>query len=30
MYIMSLDLRLSYVLKMWNDQLRDCQTLLHN
>jgi hypothetical protein len=30
MYIVSLDLRLSYVLKMWIDLLRDYQTLLRN
>jgi hypothetical protein len=30
MYIVSLDLRLSHVLKMWNDLLRDYQTLLRN
>ena len=29
-YVESSDLRLSYVLKMWNDLLRDCQTLLRN
>jgi hypothetical protein len=30
MYTVSLDLRLSHVLKMWIDLLRDYQTLLHN
>jgi hypothetical protein len=30
MYTVSLDLRLSYVLKMWIDLLRDYQTLLRN
>ena len=30
MYVMSLDLRLSHVLKMWNDLLRNYQTLLRN
>jgi hypothetical protein len=30
MYVMSLDLRLLYVLKMWNYLLRDYQTLLCN
>jgi hypothetical protein len=30
MYIMSLDLRLWYVLEMWNGLLRDCQTLLRD
>jgi hypothetical protein len=30
MYIVSLDLRLSHVLKMWIDLLRDYQTLLRN
>jgi hypothetical protein len=30
MYVMSLDLRLLYVLKMWNVLLRYYQTLLRN
>jgi hypothetical protein len=30
MYIVSLDLRLSHVLKMWINLLRDYQTLLRN
>jgi hypothetical protein len=30
MYTVSLDLRLSHVLKMWIDLLRDYQTLLRN
>jgi hypothetical protein len=30
MYNVSLDLRLSHVLKMWIDLLRDYQTLLRN
>ena len=30
MYVGSLDLKLSYVLKMWNDLLRDYQMLLRN
>ena len=30
MYIVSLDLRLSHVLKMWIDLLRDYQTLSRN
>jgi hypothetical protein len=30
MYTLSLDLRLSHVLKMWIDLLRDYQTLLRN
>jgi hypothetical protein len=30
MYAVSLDLRLSHVLKMWIDLLRDYQTLLRN
>jgi hypothetical protein len=30
MYVVSLDLRLSHVLKMWIDLLSDYKTLLHN